>query len=378
MVIQLAQRVEAMSRLDRYILRKFFGTFAFMIGVFCLVVVVFDLMDNIDNLIDRKAPLIETFKYYLQVSFHFASLLMGFVVFLTIIWFTSRMAQNSEIIAMISGGMPFRRLFRPYFIAAGLLVSVALWFNHVVLPNSNKDKLAFAENYVDPPVHVVIGICIEKSLPERWCISGASITKAGQGTKCNWVSGLEILCSSESLPPKRPIFQKKKKWRLVNASIRDFDTQGQQRHRFVSRLDTALVMKMDEFLERNGVVATMSTPELRGFIDEVRSRGVDTSNLELILHGRTAGAASILVFTLIGVSISARRIRGGTGIHLFAAVLIGFSFVFFSKMISVWAASAGLPNWFPFDEQNLCFWAAWLPNLLFAGLGWILYGRAPK
>ena len=349
-----------------------------MIGVFCLVVVVFDLMDNIDNLIDRKAPLIETFKYYLHVSFHFASLLMGFVVFLTIIWFTSRMAQNSEIIAMISGGMPFRRLFRPYFIAAGLLVSVALWFNHVVLPNSNKDKLAFAENYVDPPVHVSDRNLYREVAPGTVVYFRSINYESGTGYKMQLGQWVGDTLQQRIIAAKATYLQKEEKWRLVNASIRDFDTQGQQRHRFVSRLDTALVMKMDEFLERNGVVATMSTPELRGFIDEVRSRGVDTSNLELILHGRTAGAASILVLTLIGVSISARRIRGGTGIHLFAAVLIGFSFVFFSKMISVWAASAGLPNWFPFDEQNLRLWAAWLPNLLFAGLGWILYVRAPK
>ena len=102
-----------MNRLDRYIVGKFLGTFGFMLAVFCMVVVVFDLMEHLDSLLDHQAPVWDTALFYLNVCFHFASLLMGFIVFLTIIWFTSRLAQNSEIIAMLAGGMPFKRLFRP-------------------------------------------------------------------------------------------------------------------------------------------------------------------------------------------------------------------------------------------------------------------------
>ena len=103
-----------MKRLDRYIVGKFLGTFGFMLGVFCMVVVVFDLMESLSRLLDHQAPVLDTAWYYVNVCFHFASLLMGFIVFLTIIWFTSRLAQNSEIVAMLAGGMPFKRLFRPY------------------------------------------------------------------------------------------------------------------------------------------------------------------------------------------------------------------------------------------------------------------------
>ena len=367
-----------MSRLDRYILRKFFGTFAFMIGVFCLVVVVFDLMENVDALLDREAPLVDTLKYYLNVSFHFASLLMGFVVFLTIIWFTSRMAQNSEIIAMISGGMPLRRLLRPYLIASGFLVGVALLLNHSVLPDSNVDKLAFAERYVDPPKHVKDRDLYREVAPGTVVYFRSINYESGTGYKMQLEQWQGDALRQRIIAAKATYLPKEDKWRLVNASLRDFESKGRQRHRFVSRIDTALVMHMDDFLESNGVVSTMSTPELKSYIDEVGRRGADTSNLELTLHGRTAGAASILVLALIGVSISARRIRGGTGIHLFVAVLIGFSFVFSSKMISVWAASAGAPDWFPMDEHHLRLMAAWLPNMLFSGLGCFLYVRAPK
>ena len=143
-----------MKRLDRYIVGKFLGTFGFMLGVFCMVVVVFDLMEHLGRLLDHQAPVWDTALYYLNVCFHFASLLMGFIVFLTIIWFTSRLAQNSEIIAMLAGGMPFKRLFRPYFYAAGLLVVVALVLSHGVVPRANEQKLAFEESFVNTSVHV--------------------------------------------------------------------------------------------------------------------------------------------------------------------------------------------------------------------------------
>ena len=125
-------------------------------------------------------------------------------------------------------------------------------------------------------------------------------------------------------------------------------------------------------------VATMPTALLRKHVEEVRQRGADTANLELTLFGRTANAAAILVMTLIGVSIAARRMRGGMGLHLFAAVLIGFTYVFSSKVIAVWAASAAVPLWFPLEASAIRWVAAWLPNLLFALLGGWLYWRAPK
>jgi lipopolysaccharide export system permease protein len=137
-------------------------------------------------------------------------------------------------------------------------------------------------------------------------------------------------------------------------------------------------MRVDDFAERNEVVATMPTALLRKHVEEVRQRGADTANLELTLFGRTANAAAILVMTLIGVSIAARRMRGGMGLHLFAAVLIGFTYVFSSKVIAVWAASAAVPLWFPLEASAIRWVAAWLPNLLFALLGGWLYWRAPK
>ena len=367
-----------MKRLDRYIVGKFLGTFGFMLGVFCMVVVVFDLMDSVSRLVEHNAPLGDTALYYLNVCFHFASLLSGFIVFLTIIWFTSRLAQNSEIVAMIAGGMPFKRLFRPYFMASGLLMVLALALAHVIVPKANEQKLAFEESFVKTTVHVQDRNLYREVEPGTVVYFRSVNYSRATGYKLQleqW-NGPEL--QQRLLAAKATYMSKDSTWRLVNASVRDFNPDGSQRHRFLSRMDTALTMRIDDFAERKEVVETMPTWTLRKHIDEVRLRGADTANLELTLHSRTANAAAILVLTLIGVSIAARRMRGGMGLHLFAAVLVGFTYVFASKVITVWAAAVAVPPWFPLNEQGIRFVAAWLPNVLFAGLGGWLYARAPK
>ena len=367
-----------MKRLDRYIVGKFLGTFGFMLGVFCMVVVVFDLMEHLGRLLDHQAPVWDTALYYLNVCFHFASLLMGFIVFLTIIWFTSRLAQNSEIIAMLAGGMPFKRLFRPYFYAAGLLVVVALVLSHGVVPRANEQKLAFEESFVNTSVHVKDRNLYREVSPGTIVYFRSINYGRGTGYKLQLEQWQGDTLVQRMLAAKATYIPQDSVWRLVNVGIRDYKQGGRQHHRFLSRLDTTLAMRVDDFAERNEVVATMPTPRLRAFIEEVQLKGADTANLELTLHSRTTNAAAILVLTLIGVSIAARRLRGGTGLHLFAAVLIGFTYVFASKVISVWAASVGLPPWSPVNEHGLRLLAAWLPNVLFACLGWWLYARAPK
>ena len=144
----------ALKRIDRYIIRKFLTTFFFMVGVFCVIAVVFDLMENIGRLLTNEAPLGGTLMYYLSFCFHFGNLLSGFIVFLTIIWFTSRLAQQTEIIALLSSGMSFTRLMRPYFIASSVLVALSLLVSHFILPIANERKVEFEVEYVHVNFHI--------------------------------------------------------------------------------------------------------------------------------------------------------------------------------------------------------------------------------
>ena len=128
-----------LKKLDIYIIRKFLATFLFMIGAFVLIAVVFDISENIDELLKARAPWYRIITdYYVNFCFYFGTLLSSFIIFLTIIWFTSKLAQQSEVIAVLSSGVSYARFIRPYFIASGILVAVLLYFSHVVVPRANR------------------------------------------------------------------------------------------------------------------------------------------------------------------------------------------------------------------------------------------------
>jgi lipopolysaccharide export system permease protein len=137
-------------------------------------------------------------------------------------------------------------------------------------------------------------------------------------------------------------------------------------------------MKLDDFAQRVEFVNSMTTSELSRYIDKVKLRGEDPSTIELAKHARTSTPFAIFVLTLIGVGISARKQRGGIGVHLFIAVLVGFTFVFTSRIISVYAATMTIPDFVPVSDGGIQLLASWLPNLLYLCLGFYIYAKAPK
>ncbi len=367
-----------LTRLDRYIMRKFLSTFFFMIGVFCVIAVVFDLMEYLDDLLRNEAPLGGTLLYYLSFCFYFGNLLSGFIVFLTIIWFTSRLAQQTEVIAMLSGGMSFRRFLRPYFLAATLLAGMTLVISHWILPRANEQKLDFDFQYIHTKFSIADQHLYREIAPgviayfrsitvdrqtgyrfqlEQWDAEGR-MTQHITAAKAQWLEADSI-------------------WHLVNASIRNIDPDtGREQFRYLTAYDTTIAMQISDFGQRSELVSTMTTPELDEHIVAVGALGAPVTALVLERHARTANAFTIFVMTLIGVAVASRKQRGGMGMHLFLAVLIAFAYVFSWKLITVYAAEAPIPG--GWDREAWWLFSAWLPNVLFGGLGLVLYRLAPK
>ena len=368
-----------MNKLDRYIIKKFLLTFFFMLGAFCVVAVVFDLVENIGRLLSNDAPFWGTVKYYMAFCFFFGNLLSGFIVFLTIVWFTSRLAQQTEIIAMLTGGMSFRRLLRPYFIAASILVFFSLFLSHYVVPKANKDKLDFEVQWVHVNFHVKDQNLYREVAPG----TVAYFRSITYGRKTGYKFQMERWSDDDKLE-QRIVASKgtwvpaDSLWRLINVGVREFNDDGTESFKFVNRIDTVLPMRIEDFAQRDAVVNTMTTSELNAHIEDVRATGADVSPLLLTRYSRTATPFAIFVLTLIGVGIASRKQRGGLGVHLFAAVLIGFTFVFTSRLITVYAATASVPAWLPYGLDGIQFIAAWLPNVLFGLLGMWIYKRSPK
>lgn len=358
-----------MKKLDWYIIKKFLGAFFFMIAAFCVIAVVFDLSENVDDLITNDAPFSEILiDYYLNFCFHFGNMLSAFIVFIAIILITSGLAQRSELIAVLSGGVSFNRLLRPYFMASTFLVLMSLLIAHIILPEANKVKVDFEFKYIHTKFHISDHHMYREIEPGAIAYFRSITAERKVGYKFaleNWEEGRMV----------RKIMASKAKslgdnqWRITNAKIRDIYEDGTEDIRHVAELDTVLNMAIDDFGQRKEIISTMNYNELNRYIEEVRASGSGSmAFVEIEKYSRTSNAFAIYVLTLIGVSIAARKVRGGTGVHLFLAIIIGLTYIFTMKIMTVAATNAGLPAAI----------AVWVPNILFFGLGIGIYLRAPK
>ncbi len=357
------------KKLDFYIIKKFIGTFLFMIGAFVIIAVVFDISENIDDLLQSEASLWEIIvDYYFNFCLYYGNLLSSFIIFLTVIWFTSKLAQRSEIIAMLSSGISYNRILRPYFIVSLSMIIISLAFGHYVVPLANKRKFEFEVKYLkeqltiqDKNIHREIepGLIayFQRYNPENLGGSNFSLEHWNEGKLT-----FKLLSSSANFKPET------QSWSISNAQVRIFKDSTEQVC-FKQKLDTVLEVRPEDFGLRSEIVATMNWSELNSFIDDQKLSGSgNVAKFELERENRTATPFSILVLTVIGVSIASRKSRGGIGFHLALAIIIGFIFIFVSRITAVSAMNLGVPSEI----------AVWIPNLLFGILAFILYKKAQK
>ncbi len=341
-----------------------------MIGAFCLITMVFDLSENIDDLVNNKAPFVSTVvDYYFNLFFHFGNMLSAFIVFLTVILVTSNLAQKSEFIAMLSGGVSFNRLLRPYFIASSFLVVLSLLIAHVILPEANKTRVDFVFNYIHTKFHISDQNMYREIEPGTIAYFRTITVERQIGYKFaleNWEDGRltrKIMAAKARYDESRDV------WVISAGKIRDFHADGSQSLRMFDEIDTTLNMAISDFGQRAEIISTLNYRELSEYIEQERLRGSgNVAFLEIEKYARTSNAFAIYILTLIGASIASRKVRGGTGLHLFFAVIIGVSYIFALKMTTVAATNVGLPAMI----------AVWVPNALFTLVGIGVFFKAQK
>ncbi len=359
-----------MKLLDWYIIKKFLSTFFFMIGAFCVIAVVFDLSENVDDLMANAAPLDEIIvDYYLNFCLFFGNMLSSFIVFLTIILFTSRLAQQTEFVAMLSGGVSFNRLMRPYFIASTFLVLLSLLIAHILLPEANKTKVDFEFKYIHTRFLISDQHMYREIEPGTIAYFRSITADRNVGYKFaleNWEDGRLV---RKIMSAKANYSDSTGMWKLTTVKVRDIHPDGTEAIRIESTIDTTLDMHFSDFAQRSEIISTMGYSELNDYIQSEKQGGSgNVAFIEIEKYSRTSNAFAIYVLTLIGVSLASRKVRGGTGLHLFFAVVIGLTYVFCLKMTTVAATTVGLPAYI----------AVWVPNVLFSILGLFIYVRDPK
>jgi len=359
-----------LNKIDIYIIKKFLGTFFFTLLLIICVIIVFDISEKLEDFIERKAPLRAiAFDYYLNFIPYFANMFSPLFIFISVIFFTSKMASNSEIVAILSSGISFKRMLRPYMVCAFILAGFSYYLNNFMIPDANKKRLAFEEVYYrnklrnfSQDIHMKIGkrtyIYMTNFQVDLNMGNNFSIERFNDNNQ------LEYKLLSDNVKWDST----SGKWSITNFVERHIDglnetvTKG-------GKKDTILNLKPEEFKRRNSYVTTMNYFELNDFIKEQKFKGShQIVNYELEKQQRAAYPFATFVLTLIGVAISSRKVRGGIGLHIGMGLLISFSYILFMQISSTFAINSGIP----------VIVAVWIPNILFSLLALFLLKKAPK
>jgi lipopolysaccharide export system permease protein len=372
--------------LDRYIIRKFLGTYLFSIAMIVVVVVVFDYVEKIDDFAATKAPRNEIINYYLNFVPFFVNQFSALFTFISCIFFTSKLAHRTEIVAMLSGGMSFRRLMWPYFISASIITMVSLVLSLWIIPTTQRTRVEFENQYVmtaDNQTHANAqsGQPISMAKLERQQTIYRQIEpgtflylKRFDQRKC---TARKLLLEKHEKGTIRSILEadnvtfeaKAKRWTAQRYITRSFDQDSVEHFERHINLDTLLNISLMELGDMRELVKTMKIEELDAFIKQQRRKGSDMIRyFEVEYHTRFAYPLGTFILTLIGVALSSRKTRGGTGMHIGVGLVLCFSYILLTRIFEVFAGGGTMPIAF----------AVWLPNMIYTIIAIYLYRKAPK
>ncbi len=357
--------------IDAYIIRKFLGTFFFCLALILTIAVVFDFAEKIDNFMEKEAPVRAIiFNYYMNFIPYFAMLFAPLFVFISVIFFTSKMAVNTEIIAILNSGMSFRRMMWPYFISSFIIALFTFVLTNFVIPKANLERMDFEDKYYRSSNRRVTVENIHRQVFKNIYVYMGSfnpLSKRGQNFTIEKFSDsgrLESKLSSASVTYDTA----KNKWKAVNYYLREIKGNDE----IITRgktIDTALIIKPSDFSRDPGFVSTMTYRELDDYIKLLQMQGSDELKLFLIeKYRRYASPFAVFILTLIGVSLSSRKIRGGIGMNIGLGLVLSFSYILFLQFASQFSLKGDLGPMI----------AMWIPNLLYSIIALVLYKMAPK
>jgi len=367
----IAWRSKYLKRLDTYIIAKFLGTYFFAILLIISIAVVFDFNEKMDKFFQHEAPWHAIiFDYYLNFIPYFANLFSPLFVFISVIFFTSKLAENSEIIAMFSSGVSFKRLLRPYLISAAFIAVLTFLLGSYIIPQGSATRIDFEDKYYKQrKTNVVRNIQMQVdtgvvAYMERF----ESQTNTGYRFSLDKFEGKQLVSHLTARTINYDTIQRGDHWIIKNYMIRNLKGMTEEIIRG-NDLDTILHMKPDELLVVKNKQETFTSPQLRKYIASQKQRGIaNIQEFEIEYHKRIAMSFAAFILTIIGVSLAARKSKNGMGLNLGIGLALSFSYILFQTISSTFAVNANFPP----------FVAVWIPNVLYAFIALFLYKKAPK
>ena len=357
------------TTLDRYIIGKFLKTFFFTIAIFVVIAVVFDYSEKAEDFLHGKVSLSQIiFVYYLNFIPYYCSILSPLIVFVAVIFFTAKMANDTEIVAILSSGVSFLRLMYPYFLTSVFLAVFIFLLNGFIIPPANKIRNEFENKYFngdevskDRNIHFKVG-------NGEYVYLEFFNKLENTGYKFSLEKFKGQILVSKLISSSIKWDSVKKMWKIMDYTQKDIVglketmTKG-------SEISMKLDLTPKDFDKNGTFKETMNMIDLDRFINREKSRGAGgVETYEFERYKRYALPFATFILTLIGVSLSSKKVRGGVGLQLGIGIACSFAYIVLIQFSNVFATQGGVIPWI----------AAWIPNILFGLVGLYLFYIAPK
>lgn len=357
-----------MKKLDWYIIKKFLGTFFFSIVLILSIAIVFDLTEKMDDFFEGQVPLKEIiFDYYIPFIPYYMNMFSSLFIFISVIFFTSKLAGNSEIIAMHAAGVSYHRLMVPYAFSATILFVLGIILGGWVIPRSSERMLNFRDKYVDHFTKESARNVQMEVKPGTILYIESFRSTNRMGYRCS-IEEFEGKSLVQRTSADKIIYDSLEHWHLENYTQRTFTGLREELEQG-DRKDIELPIIPDELFITAQHAHQMTTPELRHYMERQRQRGSgNVKAFEVEYHKRWASPLGAFIMTLLGVTMSSRKVRGGMGKNLGLGVVLTAAYILFSTVSTT------------FSVNNVMspFMAAWLPNFVFLAISIPLYVRASR
>ena len=357
-----------LKRIDWYIIKQFLGTYVFAIALIISISVVFDINEKLDDFLNPDVPLKAiVFDYYMNFIPYFINLFSPLFTFIAVIFFTSKLADRSEIIAMLASGMSFRRLMLPYGISAAVIAIVTYILNAYIIPPANITRIDFQNKYIKNKETKSVRNAQLEVEPGVIAYFDNFQSSSNMGYRFS-LEHFENKKLVSRLTAKSIKYDSLYTWTIIDYVIRDFDGM----HEYIregSRMDTTLTIVPSDFLISINDCEKMTSPQLREYIDRQKKRGVaNIQTFEIEYYKRYATFMAAFILTSIGASLSSRKVKGGMGLNIGIGLGLSFSYILFMTITSTFAISG-------FVSPGV---GAWIPNILYTFLAIYLYLKAPR
>ena len=358
------------KKIDAYIVSKFITTFFIALLLIIGIVIIFDISEKIDNFVAKEAPLKAiVFDYYLNFIPYFMNMFSPLFVFITVIFFTSKMAADSEIVAILSCGISFHRMMVPYIFSAALIALFSLCLNLFIIPDANKTRLEFENQYVKTRFKSVGRNVHYQISPGEFVFAESFSSWNNTAYRFTLEKIIDNKLVSKISAESAVYHEDTDTWTLKKYFIRDYNEDLTDRIRSGKQIDTTIALSSKDFYLTEKTVETLNYKELNNLIDTQRMRGDANVKFALIeKNTRFALPFSAIILTIMGVALSSKKRRGGIGWNIGIGIALAFTYILFLRFSQMFVHTDTLPPVI----------ALWLPNLVFTIIAGFLYRIAPK